>query len=1421
MFCSSPLATGFKNKGAHREAKRKASSDQCKTEPRLHSGAIRFFTGCCWLFIVCRLFSQPIKLAFVCRCPLFRSLRLSSPPPPPGPLTAMFTAQSASSQSHSAANITHRGSHGADTPTSHSHDTADNGSSGTSETGIGYRYRYSSSSYAAGAGGYSFGYTGSGATGPTSAQQQSHYLYQPTTSTASASSNPATMSRVPQPQNTPISTGLYSHNALTACLWLPCWCILFVRQESTVPLQTFGILALVLYGFDLANLKEGVFYMLWIASLLQSLVSMWFRLLSEGDNDDAILTVLLGSVVESLFHFATSCWFSLQLQWLVVNDNSGNDSSSSSSKQFPRQLETALHAVLPIVATALITEAVTDWIWESYGPDSAATSAPHAFSLMLTIAILSMASAPTCFATGVHRSSNPTDNSSVRQRNSDEVVYAIPKRVAQWHLCLLLFTPGSIHVVTFLKRIASRYASTDDLCDLLLVVTIPYLLHSFIETLHASKLFASPHGETFLNRNQSWTRQFFPLFASAVASLALQQRYLIPLCRHISYQFMGHQSPAWLLNLYWLCATASGLGSFWLWGRLSPSTGQLFFGEYHEDIVQLLLALAGLSLGKAVGLPWNMTPLPVLGILGLSLWISTRMLRYLMIFLFVLHATAVIIFTYRFVGIEQTLSLPFPEVDLTLMRFGMLITVSSILVGLVGGFAVRSSGGFMASTLRKIDVAGLVLICYSAVLVVLEIALWKRPVPTKELSGVEVEEEDGDDRLYEPILVYLTSGILIAISLYMSRIRILHDRSASLVLSLALGKSVAVFIEASGAMPNSDTRGTSVLGCAGVAALLSAVMVAPRVFLEPVHLKNTVRNRRSTNNAPDLPANVTRFVGIYAFLFLPMILVATLPYVLFPFVNALARTFTHVSYYQVSTPVTEYIGPTLSIWSLAMLSMLNHYLPNGGGESWKKFTALVFIMSIGIFFTAPTIGMSIGVAGHSPYASVSSLGSQLILRGKSRTGGWGILSAALATLLALTGPLELKARKHSSGRKDKYLLFRTMTFSLLFGCGAAWFITVQNMSESDWLFLVLTMMASMALAFLGTIAAVLGFFVEQDNFDEVEQISRTWLMGLVAFLPIAGIPQAIRSDAEHPLGTGGWLSTYLTVASVSAISFAVSLSSRQGKDNRTRGLGNVGCVVAWLSAIIVLYGRYGVAGLDSKFDVSTVFGVPASVFGTIAFSPILLILEGEVSVRSRRSRMTMSTLPGPMYSMNRLNFPQLTRSNRWFPPLFGTIAVFLCVSLYAILLRGSGFLWVFGVSAVRSHADVFASVVAPSAKSHLETADLANLANKAISESMVLSTSARLSVSGFWTSSNFFLPMLHLVGVAAMIPSLFLLVNQYWFGITVISSQITFCLPLNAIPVLLCRGIPSLRVAALITVVSALFQLLIRRQSEQASKIRI
>jgi hypothetical protein len=169
----------------------------------------------------------------------------------------------------------------------------------------------------------------------------------------------------------------------------------------------------------------------------------------------------------------------------------------------------------------------------------------------------------------------------------------------------------------------------------------------------------------------------------------------------------------------------------------------------------------------------------------------------------------------------------------------------------------------------------------------------------------------------------------------------------------------------------------------------------------------------------------------------------------------------------------------------------------------------------------------------------------------------------------------------------------------------------------------------------------------------------------------------------------------------------------------------------------------------------------------------------------------------------------------------GTIFVFLCASVYVVLLRGSGVESIFGGSVAKSPVDVLRSMTGSSSSSMGSPDQLANLAKASITHSTALATAANLAASGFWTSGSLFGPVVHLAGVLATLPSLYLLTIQIWLGKVVPSSQITLGLPLNIVPIVLCRGIPSLTAAAVLTASAAVVQLLVRRQIEHSSQMLI
>jgi hypothetical protein len=829
-------------------------------------------------------------------------------------------------------------------------------------------------------------------------------------------------------------------------------------------------------------------------------------------------------------------------------------------------------------------------------------------------------------------------------------------------------------------------------------------------------------------------------------------------------------------------------------------------------------------------------------------------LRYLAVFLFVVHATGVVLFSYKFAGMDNTVNLALPGISLSLTRFGLFIVLASVVVGFLAGLAVRSAGGIGAKVLKRLDAAGMLLVIYSVMVAVIEFTLLNQPLPAKELAGLEldVDEIEDEEMLYDEYYAFLTSALLIVITLCMQYNKSISTFSTNVAMCSSVAKAITVFIDA-----HDETTSTQIFDATNAvgmffrflsAFLLLVVVFIPRAILKPIHVKSKYKRAQPASAGglvESLPLSARPMIILYSFIMLPACLIVSVPTVILPFIGACSNV-NGGSYYDVTPPLSFVIGHILCFWGVASLAMLNHYLPDSGGELFKRFSAVTFLLSIGLIFAAPSLpdwfvdALSMMSKGKSPkllleksfnksfqnpYATLSSLGEQLIRGKKSRSGGWGLLSAILATLLAITGPLELRERKHATGRKDKSFLFRLMTFSIMFGCGVSWFIVMQNMSEENFLVLVLTASSSMAVSFFGTVATVLGYFLELDSFDEAMQVSYVWIASFPMFLAICSVPQFIMKGKIHPFGSGGWLATYLAIYGVTAMSFAFGLRSRHTKSKDTRATGNVSSVAAFMCAVAVLYGRFGVSGIDADFAVATILGIPTSVVGTFLVSPILLLLEGESSTEGRGARLKRVVGATPHVNSSKvfyfMTMKNLNSTTKFVPPLMGIVTVFLYASLYVILLRGSGF--VFFETVAGDHEGVY-KATAKAAKGGID--DLAALYQKAMVQSKAMNASAKLAGAGFWTASDPFGPLLHLGGVAACIPSLYLLSRYLWLGgggstNSMSAATVTLMLPLNAIPIFLCYGIPSLQAAAWVALVGGLLQLFNMRWLDKQAKMRI
>jgi hypothetical protein len=95
----------------------------------------------------------------------------------------------------------------------------------------------------------------------------------------------------------------YDHNRLVALFILPPLFLTLWNHASSIPLQTFLYLTLLVYAIDLANLREFYLGILWLSTFILSVVHAGTSLLGLPDEEAAganMLAVLMKLLCECL-----------------------------------------------------------------------------------------------------------------------------------------------------------------------------------------------------------------------------------------------------------------------------------------------------------------------------------------------------------------------------------------------------------------------------------------------------------------------------------------------------------------------------------------------------------------------------------------------------------------------------------------------------------------------------------------------------------------------------------------------------------------------------------------------------------------------------------------------------------------------------------------------------------------------------------------------------------------------------------------------------------------------------------------------------------------------------------------------------------------------------------------------------------------
>ncbi len=1270
--------------------------------------------------------------------------------------------------------------------------------------------------------------------------QQNSYILN--VNAAAASNTTATKSSATQhmPQ--------HNNNIPIAILLLPpLFTLLIYEMSSPLPLLLLCCIGLIVYAFDLANIGGGKgnsssnstnhhyhtthrgFYTLcaiWIGWIVMSIVVGYVTIFlgdtvlttSSGggggyDLDDesgttattttnflslGILLAKLGMSIILLFNLAA--WTTLQFQWLPI--------------QIPtlaKFLERLIYFTLPPISAAMVSYELTVSslsvssynIVSSWGVDTAAMVFPLLFACHLSLGIFLVGAAPSMLGgtsmdekekkSTYNNSKDDDEDKHSKKNKAASAVFqcAISPREGRALSYLLVFIPGTIHLVMFRQRITYSYASWDDLFDFIFTATLPYVLHYLLasngvldERWRNSLNWLLKSGTSPIECGRTLRGAAVPMAISFLSCMAIQQRYLVPLCARISYIINGHDGimSASLATLFLSLGTIFGYATIWFFGRQN-SNGEFLMGDYHEDIFQLLLGCSAVFFGLSCSPPWAALPIPMLLAESLALWVITKQLRYAFLTVFVFFTCCTILIAYRLTFLTETVEIV-PGKQMLLKTFARVSMFATMWLIVIIGLVHRAPGGIGKDTMKKYDFIGACFAVYGFVLGAMEFSLLRQPMPVYSRDSFEF----GRVAVYSASAVYCTGILTLLITWHLKSQKLIKGESAVVASSIALGKMIAVIIQ-----PNLVGVGNSLSAMYvrwTVASLLLMTICCPYA-LRPVYVK-------SSNQ---LPKNASMIVVAYCAVILPLVIIASVRLVLEPLVGLLTG-HNSTAMYITSPKFSEILGYSAALWGISVLSMANHYLPNGGGEVWKRVAALTLIMGLFVSFSAPAFPGSASNETSDLFLSVSS---NAAVESEVATGGWGLVSAFLAVLLALTGPLELREVKDSVGRKDSRQFLRLMIFGLMFGCGLAWFIVMQSMSKDVFIPIFVTAFSCMVMSTLGTVCAVMGYFLETQEFGEVEQIANVWTV--VAFPVFFVISSVSLSAHAHPFGIGGWASTYLSVCGLLAGAFCILVRMRKDKTSTTRGYGNVGCIISWLCAIIVIYGRYGIAGVG-VVGVTTVVGIPVSVLATLCCSPILILLEGEGSSSSKHTHQRSSTKS----RWHGLVLTKLTRRNWIAPLLIGTVGVFITASLHAIFLRGCGlskFSFLFGSNGViTNQEDVFSHIFGSKRTTGIGALDdVATMAQKSVVHTKTMKAAARLSGSGIWTAKSIIGPFMHMLGLVATLPSLQFLVQHSWYGKAPLSGKVMLTLPLNILSIILGRGIPSLVAAATIGLIGGAFQL--------------
>ena len=230
--------------------------------------------------------------------------------------------------------------------------------------------------------------------------------------------------------------------------------------------------------------------------------------------------------------FCKACLGVLKFQWIPPT--------------YAIQTERRLHAILPLASSSILSRELFNF-WEDQN------IYPYAFGVFLYF--------------GIALSANTISSYCKPERNAIDPIHSITKLDGCILTCTLLFCPVLMYIyLVFSEENVSFSFTVERVCEILLVTSGPFLLHHLLE--YKGLLWWKQSLPGCFSTNTSskimFRNIFLPLFASIIAILSFQFRYLIPLSTSLFHRTHGRKMQvSWITSCILIFVGVLILAAFW------------------------------------------------------------------------------------------------------------------------------------------------------------------------------------------------------------------------------------------------------------------------------------------------------------------------------------------------------------------------------------------------------------------------------------------------------------------------------------------------------------------------------------------------------------------------------------------------------------------------------------------------------------------------------------------------------------------------------------------------------------------------------------------------------------------------------------------------------------------------------------------